>query len=380
MKSSPKRSGKKPFVAGFTLGVLLGVAALLALGSLSDRPLSNGSKFAAAADPAPTAEGATKMSQPFTLIAVGDILLARKVGTRIAAAGWQSPFAEMAPLISSAELAFANLECPVSYLGTPFPGKPPVVTFRADPGALLGLKKSGIDVVSLANNHLGDYGPQAIEETLDGLDVVAVARSGAGRNEAEARSPALLEAGGRRIAILAYVEPMWSVVEAKEGPGVAVFDPAEAVADVAAARAVADLVLVSLHWGEEHQTFPRESDREVARRLVDAGADAILGHHPHVLQGAEFYRGKPIFYSLGNFVFDMVSPKTYESAAALLRFENGQTTTLRFIPLRIHPKTFAPAPAEGEDGARIGRLIADRSAMLGSPSLIRADGSVELIP
>jgi poly-gamma-glutamate capsule biosynthesis protein CapA/YwtB (metallophosphatase superfamily) len=380
MKSSSRRSAKKPFVAGFLAGILLGVAALLALGSISDRPLSNDLKTASVEDSIPAAEGANDRARPFTLIAVGDILLARRVGSRIAAAGWQSPFVEITPLLSSAELTFANLECPASYLGTPFLGKPPVVTFRADPGALLGLKKSGIDVVSLANNHLGDYGSEAVAETLDGLDVVGVAHGGAGRNEVEARRPAILDAGGRRIAVLAYVEPMWSVVEAKEGPGVAVFDPEEAAADIVAARAMADLVLVSLHWGEEHSGFPRESDREIARMLVDAGADAILGHHPHVLQGAEFYRGKPIFYSLGNFVFDMVSPKTYESAAAVLSFERGRPTTLRFIPLRIDTNTFAPAPAEGEDEARIGRLIRDRSAMLGSPSLIRQDGSVEIMP
>jgi poly-gamma-glutamate synthesis protein (capsule biosynthesis protein) len=136
--------------------------------------------------------------------------------------------------------------------------------------------------------------------------------------------------------------------------GVAHYDAAETAADIAAAREVADSVIVSLHWGEEHRRFPREKDRAIARSLIDAGADAILGHHPHILQGAEFYRGAPILYSLGNFIFDMVSPKTYESAAAMLRFERGARTTLRLLPLRIDAATFAPEAAVGEDGRRSG--------------------------
>lgn len=380
MKSKKRRPERKPFFAGFAVGVALGIVALFALGAVSDDAGPIGTPTAPTPLTIGTEHTIVPISAPLTLIAVGDILLARRVGSRIASDGWAVPFARATALLHSADLAFANLECPASYLGAPFPGKPSVVTFRADPGALLGLKYSGIDVVSLANNHMSDYGSEALTETMDALDLLGVARSGAGRDETEARRPAILEAGGRHIAFLAYVEPMWSATAAEGGPGVAHFDAAEAAVDIAAARKIADLVLVSMHWGEEHRPFPRERDRATARALIDAGADAVLGHHPHVLQGAEFYRGAPILYSLGNFVFDMVSPKTYESAAAVLRFEAGSPTTVRLIPLRIDAETFSPTPAEGEDGAKIGRLIRERSALLGSPSLIRPDGSIELFP
>lgn len=372
----------KPFLAGFGLGLVLGIVALFALGGLSESSAgaiseSPENQAAVAADSATAMREAPKA---FTLVAVGDILLARRVGERIASAGWAAPFAAIEPILASADLAFANLECPASFLGSPYPGKPPIVTFRASPGALFGLKDAGIDIVSLANNHTSDYGAEALGETLDALDVLGVARTGAGRDANEARKPAILSVNGLRAAFLAYVEPMWSATEAAERGGVAHYDAAEAAADIAAARRVADFVIVSLHWGQEHRGFPRQSDREVARALVDAGADAILGHHPHVLQGAEFYRGVPILYSLGNFIFDMVSPKTYESAAATLRFERGARTNLRLLPLRIDAETFAPAPALGDDGAAIGRLIRDRSALLGSPSLSLPDGSVEIFP
>ncbi len=380
----------KPFLVGFAAGVVLGVAALLALGSVSDG--SGGASTAGQTGQAPAETTAAERpptvaiasieaeAQAFTLVAVGDILLARRVGERIASAGWAAPFAAFSPILASADLAFANLECPASYLGAPYPGKPPVVTFRAQPGSLLGLKGAGFDIVSLANNHTSDYGEEALGETLDALDTLGVARAGAGRDAKEARRPAILTVNGARVAFLAYVEPMWSATEATMAGGVAHYDAAETAADIAAAREVADFVIVSLHWGEEHRRFPREKDRAIARSLIDAGADAILGHHPHILQGAEFYRGAPILYSLGNFIFDMVSPKTYESAAAMLRFERGARTTLRLLPLRIDAATFAPEAAVGEDGEAIGRLIRDRSAALGSPSLRRPDGFVEILP
>ena len=219
----------------------------------------------------------------------------------------------------------------------------------------------------------------------------------------KARSAAVLEAGGLKIAFLAYAEPLWSVVEAGiESPGVAVLEESDIVEDLYAARKIADLVLVSLHWGEEHKGVPRDRDRELARRLVDAGADGILGHHPHVLQGAEYYRGATILYSMGNFVFDMASPATYDSALARLDFSelpddesrmSGSAVQksgpvpdpsrsrrfaaeIRFIPIRIDQSSYAPARAAQTDAQRILRLLQDRCAALGTATTILEDGSL----
>ncbi|GAB1484526.1 hypothetical protein MASR2M78_33440 [Treponema sp.] len=236
---------------------------------------------------------AAKNLRPLRLVAVGDILLARGVGRNASKNGWADPFRASQSLISSADIAFANLECPASYLGEPYPGKDSEVTFRAEPGSLLGIKYAGFDVLSLANNHMNDFGQEALVETLDALDTLGIARSGAGRNRAEAHKAAILSHEGKKLAFLAYAEHMWSVIEAGDRAGVAIVEEKAMAADIAAARENADIVLVSIHWGEEHEGLPRERDRALARRLIDAGANGIIGHHPHVLQGAEFYKGAP---------------------------------------------------------------------------------------
>ena len=191
---------------------------------------------------------------PVTLLACGDVLLSRTVADMIDRNGYRWPFRHVRDLVSSADIAFCNLENPASFTGSPYPGKPAEVTFRAPPGALFGLKWAGFDVVSLANNHMNDYGPAAIRETLDYLDLLGIARTGAGIDETSARAPAVLEARGARVGFLAYAEGIWSVLPAaSERPGVALADPARLAADIASLRKTArpDYIVVSVHWGEE---------------------------------------------------------------------------------------------------------------------------------
>ncbi|MBN1241971.1 MAG: CapA family protein [Spirochaetales bacterium] len=301
-------------------------------------------------------------------LAVGDILLDRLPGARIAREGWKAPFASVKPLVEAADLAFANLECPASYPGEPYPGKPENVTFNADPGALLGLAWAGFDVVSLANNHMNDYGPKAVAETLEALDLAGVARSGAGTDLGDAREPAWLEAGGAEIAVLSYAEAWWSVTGAGETtPGVAHAVEAHMVADVGAALAKgADYVLVSVHWGEEHARSPNAFQRSFGRSAIDAGAAAVLGHHPHVLQGVERYGRGVILYSMGNFVFDMEADSTYDSAAFVLTLAEGGVEALEIRPLRIDRGLWAPRAASGPEGERILGKLAAMCAELGT--------------
>ncbi len=306
---------------------------------------------------------------PVTLLACGDVLLSRTVADMIDRNGYRWPFRHVRDLVSSADIAFCNLENPASFTGSPYPGKPAEVTFRAPPGALFGLKWAGFDVVSLANNHMNDYGPAAIRETLDYLDLLGIARTGAGIDETSARAPAVLEARGARVGFLAYAEGIWSVLPAaSERPGVALADPARLAADIASLRKTArpDYIVVSVHWGEEHERHPRQAQRDFGRAAIDAGADLVLGHHPHVLQSLERYREGFIVYSLGNFVFDMAADPTYDTAALRITLAEGRILTAEVLPLRIERRDYAPRPAAPEEAGRILSGLRDTSRLLGT--------------
>lgn len=306
---------------------------------------------------------------PVTLLACGDVLLSRTVAEMIDRNGYRWPFRNIRDLVASADIAFCNLENPASFVGTPYPGKPANVTFRAPPGALFGLKWAGFDVVSLANNHMNDYGTAAIRETLDYLDLLGIARAGAGIDEASARAPAVLEVRGVRVALLAYAEGIWSVLPAaSERPGVALADPARLASDIATLRRTVgpDYIVVSVHWGEEHERHPRPSQRDFGRAAIDAGADLVLGHHPHVLQSLERYREGLIVYSLGNFVFDMAADSTYDTAAIRITLTGDRVGAAEILPLRIERRDYAPRPASPEEAARILAGLRDGSRLLGT--------------
>jgi poly-gamma-glutamate capsule biosynthesis protein CapA/YwtB (metallophosphatase superfamily) len=246
-----------------------------------------------------------------TLDAVGDIMLGREVGRLIAERGPAYPFAAVQPLLARADLRIGNLELPLTERGTPSPKD---YVFRAPPAVVSGLTYAGFSVLTLANNHALDYGPEGLLDTIAALDGAGIAHAGAGRTPEEAHAPAIVTVKGLRIAVLAYVNVpndgrsgfvAESMAAAAGRPGVA-WGRADAVRrDVAAARAKADLVIVCMHSGYEYTATPNPIQRELAHAAVDAGAALVVGAHPHVLQGVEFYRGVPIIYSLGNFVFDL---------------------------------------------------------------------------
>ena len=235
------------------------------------------------------------------LIFAGDIMLAETAGDAIKQG--RDPFGPFATIFKAADASIGNLECVVSTKGTPIEEKP--FTFRADPLVLPTVARH-FGVVGLANNHTGDFGHEAFVEQLDLLDRHRIAHFGGGRNSAAARAPHLLEVKGLRIALLGYNDFHPREFEAGPNwPGVAWSVDEQVLADITAARALhkADLVIPFMHWGQEHE--PEDArQRKLARRMIDAGADVVVGGHPHVTQGAEYYKGKLIMYSLGNFVFN----------------------------------------------------------------------------
>ena len=236
-----------------------------------------------------------------TLLFAGDVMLADGPGRTIAAGG--DPLAPFATILHTADVRIANLEVPVAAGGKAHPSK--IATFRADPAALAVLK-GRFDAVSLANNHSGDYGRDALLETMHHLDTAGIRHFGGGRNLAEAHRPLWIERHGLKIAILACNEFKPRSFEAgADHPGIAWCEDDHVISDLRAARAAgADHVIPFVHWGWERETQPSERQRTFARRLIDEGAAAVVGGHSHTTQGAEIYSGRPILYGLGNFVFD----------------------------------------------------------------------------
>ncbi|MBL8484369.1 MAG: CapA family protein [Rhodocyclaceae bacterium] len=240
-------------------------------------------------------------AQTLTLDFAGDIMLDDGAGRLIAAGG--DPLEHVADLLQQADYRIGNLECPVASGGARNENK--IYSFRADPRVLEKLR-GRFDAVAVANNHSGDYGKAAFVETLQHLQAAGIAAFGGGADLRTAHAPLWIERGGLRVAVLGYDEFKPRSFEAGASrPGVAWSEDSHVVQDIRAARrAGADVVIPFMHWGWEREPEPSARQRELARRMIDAGADAVVGGHPHVTQGAEHYRGRPIIYSLGNFVFD----------------------------------------------------------------------------
>ena len=246
--------------------------------------------------------GQAAAQEAVSLVFVGDIMLADSPGKVIRRG--EDPFAPFAAILKSADIRVGNLECVVATTGSAEPDKP--FTFRAAPRSLAFVKRH-FDAVGLANNHTGDYGPQAFTEMLGLLDKAGIGYFGGGADLARAHTPLIIERKGMRIALLAYNEFFPRSFEADvDKPGVAWSEDEQVRRDIALARTQyhADLVIPFMHWGLEHEPLASARQRQLARVMIDAGADAVVGGHPHVTQDVEQYRGKPIVYSLGNFVFD----------------------------------------------------------------------------
>ena len=235
----------------------------------------------------------------FSLVFAGDTTLDDAPGALIQRGG--DPFAAFASLFAQADLRIVNLECVVATTGEPADKN---YTFRAHPRVLPVLRKH-VDGVTLANNHSGDYGRQAFAQMLGLLRDAGLAQAGGGMNLTQAHTPWMLERQGLRVAVLSYNEYMPRSFEAAhDAPGIAWSEDEQVVDDIRLARAhhKADLVLVFMHWGWENETVANPRQRQLARRMIDAGADAVIGGHPHVTQNIEHYQGKPIIYSVGNFI------------------------------------------------------------------------------
>ncbi|MDR3207972.1 MAG: CapA family protein [Oscillospiraceae bacterium] len=277
-----------------------------------------------------------EQAAPLTLTFGGDVLLDRGVAGLIGPWGdyGQVVAPELTALFSESALAFVNLELPFSTRGQPLPDK--TYTFRGNPAHLGFLPFMGIDAVTLANNHMLDYGTDAMMDTVALLDALGIGHTGAGDSRASAAAPSLLTAQGQRIAFLgaSRVVPSTDWHAGKNKPGLfTTYDPAALNAAIAEARDIADLVVVYVHWGEEMNDQAQPYQIELAHGYIDAGADLVIGSHPHVVQGLEFYQGKLIAYSLGNFVF---TDADRDTMALQVSYEGADMTGAQVFFAHIH--------------------------------------------
>jgi poly-gamma-glutamate synthesis protein (capsule biosynthesis protein) len=287
-------------------------------------------------------------------IAVGDIMLSRTVAQKIRQHKDQNyPFLKVTDALKSVDVVFANLETPIT------PGRTietDELVFRSDPSAAQSLRNAGVSVVSLANNHVPNFGEQGILDTVRYLDGTGVQHAGAGKDLEAALTPAVIESHGLKLAFLAFNDT--DVAPASYGAGAnragtALINIDRMTRAVEFAKTIADLVIVSMHAGVEYAQAPNVSQQKFARAAIDAGADLVIGHHPHVVQTVEKYKGKWILYSLGNFVFDqMWSTETRLGLAANMTLTKDGVQSVQYMPLRIDDYS-QPNFLEGEEADQI---------------------------
>ncbi len=239
--------------------------------------------------------------EPYHLVAAGDVMTGGRMRRYLRDIGPDYPFAWVKPLFNRASIVMTNLEAPFAR-----DAERDVTTrnfsYRVDPGSAPTLRRAGINVMNLANNHLMDCGPEGVTETLATLGRQGIAAIGGGQDEARAHDPAIVPVGPLKVGLLGYYWNRRTAARANR-PGSARDLPELAQRDIEALKQQADRIVVTVHWGVPYEREPAEEDRQKARHFIDCGADIVIGHHPHIIQPLEVHRQRPIFYSVGNFAF-----------------------------------------------------------------------------
>lgn len=318
-----------------------------------------------------------------TLAFVGDIMLGRLVDQEIGLRPPESFWGNALPVLLGADAVFGNLECAISDRGRPGARIGKVFTFRARPAAVEVLRAGGIRCVSLANNHVLDYGNEAFLDTLKHLDEAGIAYAGAGATIESAAAPAMVDVKGVKVGFLAITdnEPDFAASNGRPGtffmpisPRPAALEPLRARID-RARHGGAGLIVLSAHWGPNMVDTPPARFRRFARAVVELGVDIFHGHSAHVFQGIEPYGKGLILYDAGDFLDDYaVDPDLRNDWSFVFLVEANERGTLRLkmIPVRLR---FARVDlAEPREAAEIGQRMIDRCATLGVRPIATADG------
>ena len=326
--------------------------------------------------------GAEEPEEPeLRFFAVGDIMLGRGVEYWIKQnGGYEIAFGKVRHLFEQGDVVFGNLESPItsSSKGLYKTGK---IVLKAEPESITALTSAGFNLLSLSNNHIMDYYEKGLFDTMESLDQNGIVHAGGGRNIEEARQMAVIEKNGIRIGLLAYTDmaelvfagdPYLSFAAGPEKSGVVPRKYETIKEDIQKNRDQVDLLAVSLHWGIEESFRVTDEQVDFAHRLIDDGADIILGHHPHQFQGIELYKGKPILYSMGNILFDQNESENMESFIVDMRYKGTELVGLSAVPVRILKKSYVEIQT-GSDASEILTRQVELSRKLGTEPVIEND-------
>lgn len=299
----------------------------------------------------PLAVLTAQVREPVVMIFAGDVILSDNVEQAIGS-DYQYVFRHWKPG-KEADIFMVNLEHPVTTATERVEKK---FNFKMHPAYGAVLLDAGVGIVNSANNHIFDYGYQGIDDTMRFLDSLGIPYTGVGKNLREARRPVILERKGKRIGFLGYFGG-GDFAATADRPGYAPRYPGYIAQDVKKLRTQVDFVVVNFHWGTERADIPDDWQVRLAHRTVDAGADLVIGHHPHVLQGIEWYKGKTIAYSLGNFVFGGNTRHSYETA--VIKVTLTDSANVELIPVTV--RKWQPKPSEKPERTEVLNLVRERS-------------------
>ncbi len=285
------------------------------------------------------------------LVAGGDVMLGWFIDRFLKSD--YDPFLYIKPVLKNSDIAFCNLEAPFTTRGEKIEKK---FNFRVDPQRVIYLQNAEFDIVSIANNHIMDYGKQGLEDTIATLERASITYCGAGISLSKAREIRIIKKRGVKFAFLGYSTVQPSDIFARPGtPGVAYASKGWIKEDVKKAQNLADIVVVSLHSGVEKNYSPTRRQKELARSAIDAGAHIVLGHHPHVLEGIEEYKKGLIIYSLGNFVFGAYRGKEINKGMILqIKVNKYGIEDYNILPIDISPEVkYQPRILKGKEKEKV---------------------------
>jgi len=312
-------------------------------------------------------------------IAAGDLNLAHWITPVLDKKGKEYPFKFIKDYMLSADLVFSNLEAPFCNTGEPYPKN---FVFKVPEKHINVLKAGNINLVSLANNHILDYGVPCLKSTVELLEKEKIYFAGAGENFKKAHKPSIFEINNVKFAFFAYSMTLPKYFFASDSTGGTAYPKRKILKDsISFYNDKVDHIIVSFHWGKELAELPKEYQQNYARWAIDYGADLILGHHPHVLQGIEKYKNRIIVYSLANFIFASYSNKATDSIFLDLNFTKNEIKDIKVVPINVnnYQVHFQPVIMKDEKKLKVINYLNQISIGLnGNKQALGLDGKINL--